>query len=93
MTQGSVIELLVQMLSITGMLVGPILGVGMAVGLVIAVFQAATQIQESSLSFVPKLAAMGGVLIAGGPWALDRLVSFFETILDGMALLGPGVGG
>jgi flagellar biosynthetic protein FliQ len=61
----------------TGFLVClPVLGVTMAVGLVVSIFQVLTQIQEASLSFVPKLLAAGAAMIAFGPWMLRTLCAF-----------------
>lgn len=61
----------------TGLLVSlPVLGLTMAVGLVISILQAVTQIQEMSLSFVPKLVVAGVALIAFGPWMLRTLCRF-----------------
>jgi flagellar biosynthesis protein FliQ len=54
----------------------PLLLVGLAVGLVISVFQAVTQIQEQTLTFIPKILATVAVLIIGGPWMLDQLLSY-----------------
>ena len=62
------------------LLVGPILGTALAVGLFIGVIQAATQIQEMTLSFIPKLAAVGFVLLLAGPWMLRILVTFSERL-------------
>lgn len=61
----------------TGLLVSlPVLGLTMMVGLVVSVFQVVTQIQEMSLSFVPKLLAAGAAVIAFGPWMLRTLCRF-----------------
>lgn len=65
----------------TGLLVClPVLAVTMAVGLVVSVFQVLTQIQEASLSFVPKLFAAGVVLVACGPWMLRTLCGFATNL-------------
>lgn len=59
----------------------PILCIGLAVGLAIALFQAVTQLQEQTLSFVPKIAAM---VVAGAifiPWIADRMVAYARTML------------
>ena len=59
----------------------PILGIGLVVGLAIAMFQAVTQLQEQTLTFVPKIAAM---VVAGAifiPWIADRMVAFARTML------------
>ena len=68
----------------------PILGAGLVVGLLIAVFQAATQIQEASLVFVPKLLAMGAAVAIIGPWALETLVGLTQNLIAQLAMLGPG---
>jgi flagellar biosynthetic protein FliQ len=54
----------------------PVLGVGLVVGLLISLFQAVTQIQEQTLAFIPKILALAGVLIVGGPWMLNQLLSY-----------------
>ena len=75
-----VMELAKDALTLTLLLSAPILLVSLVVGLVIAMFQAATQINEMTLSFVPKLLAVAVVLIWAGPWML-RLITDFTTQL------------
>ena len=67
---------------------GPILGSIMTVGVVVSILQAATQINESTLSFVPKFLGAVIMLALGGPWMLHQLEAFFVTVLGGP--LGPG---
>ncbi|MCY0896887.1 MAG: flagellar biosynthesis protein FliQ [Alicyclobacillaceae bacterium] len=62
-------------------LVGPLLGFGLAVGLLVAVFQATTQIQEQSLAYIPKIAAVMVALLIIGPWMLTTMVDFTQSIL------------
>lgn len=62
------------------LLAGPLLGAALAVGLFIGVIQAATQIQEMTLSFIPKLLALVIVLLVVGPWMLRILVTFSERL-------------
>ena len=57
------------------LLAGPLLGAALAVGLLIGIFQAATQIQEMTLSFIPKLLALVIALFVGGPWMIQVLVT------------------
>lgn len=65
----------------TGLLVaGPILAVSIVVGLLISIFQATTQIQEQTLTFVPKLIAIALVGVLTGSWMLHELVNFTERI-------------
>ena len=54
----------------------PLLLVGLVVGLAVSIFQAVTQIQEQTLAFIPKILAIAGVLIVGGPWMLNQLLSY-----------------
>jgi flagellar biosynthetic protein FliQ len=61
----------------TGLLVSlPVLGITMAVGLVLSILQVVTQIQEMSITFVPKLLAAGAAVLAFGPWMLRTLCRF-----------------
>jgi flagellar biosynthetic protein FliQ len=71
------------------LLAGPLLGAALAVGLFIGVIQAATQIQEMTLSFIPKLLALVVVLFIVGPWMLRIVVTFSERLfLDLPGLVG-----
>ena len=70
----------------TGLLVSaPILLVSLVVGLIISIFQATTQIQEQTLTFVPKLIAIAFVGLLTGSWMLKMLVGFTERILQMVA--------
>ena len=71
------------------LLAGPMLGAALAVGLFIGVIQAATQIQELTLSFIPKLLALVVVLFIVGPWMLRIVVTFSERLfMDIPGLVG-----
>jgi flagellar biosynthesis protein FliQ len=58
----------------------PILLVGLVLGLIVSVFQAVTQIQEQSLTFIPKVIGLAVVLVVGGPWMLGQLVSWTQEL-------------
>jgi flagellar biosynthetic protein FliQ len=60
----------------------PILSVGLFVGIVVSVFQAATQIQEMTLTFVPKILGVGAVIAMLGTWMLTQLVSFMHLCFE-----------
>ncbi len=60
---------------------------GLVVGLVVAMFQAATQINESSLSFIPKLFVTFLVMIFAGPWLLKTLVNYTDTLITNIPYL------
>jgi flagellar biosynthesis protein FliQ len=63
----------------------PLLGVPLLVGIVISLIQAVTQINEATVTFVPKALAMVAVLMLFGPWMLNTLVSYTALIFDGLA--------
>jgi len=70
-----------QGLTILLMVSAPVLGVVLVVGLVVSIFQAATQINEATLSFVPKVVAAVIVLAVAGPWMLTTLVEYIQRTL------------
>lgn len=63
------------------MVAAPVLGAVLVVGIVVSIFQAATQINEATLSFVPKMAAAIAVMAIFGPWMLSTLVDYLRTML------------
>jgi flagellar biosynthesis protein FliQ len=72
----TVLELCTQALELALRVGLPMLVAGLVVGLAVSVFQAVTQIQEQTLSFIPKIIALAGVLIVLGPWMLNQLLSY-----------------
>ncbi len=76
MTEDTVIQLVVGAVELALKVGLPLLLIGLAVGLVISVFQAVTQIQEQTLTFIPKILATVAVLVVGGPWMLDQLLGY-----------------
>lgn len=74
-----------QTLFLTLILTGPPVIAAMIVGLTISILQATTQIQEQTLTFVPKLFTVVAVLALGGPWMLAQLVSFTTAIYESIA--------
>ena len=89
MTPEVVMELGQQTLMMVALLAGPLLIAALAVGLLIGIFQEATQIQEMTLSFIPKLAALAIALVIGGPWMLRTIVEFTtELFMQIPALVG-----
>jgi flagellar biosynthetic protein FliQ len=76
MNQDTVINLATQAMSVALKISLPILLVGLVVGLIISIVQAVTQIQEQTLSFIPKILAMAAVLLIGGPWMLSQLLNY-----------------
>ena len=80
MTQDTVTSLVVEMMGITMKVAMPMLLAALIVGLAVSVFQAATQIQEQTLSFIPKILATVVVMVVGGPWMLDQLLSYTRDL-------------
>lgn len=76
MTENQVLYLAKEAIG-TGLLVGaPVLVVSLLVGLIISIFQAMTQIQEQTLSFIPKIIAIAVVLVLLGPWMLEIMTNY-----------------
>jgi len=71
-----------QGLTVLLMVAAPVLLVVLVVGLVVSIFQAATQINEATLSFVPKIVAAAGVLGLAGPWMVTTLVEYLQRVLQ-----------
>lgn len=72
----------------TAMLVGgPILILSLVVGLLVSIFQATTQIQEQTLTFVPKLIVIALTLVVGGSWMLNELVKFTQKIMHMISVI------
>lgn len=81
MTDSSVLELAQRSVAVALMLSAPVLGFGLVVGLIVSVFQAATQIQEMTLSFVPKILAAAAAIVLFGPWMLRSMITFTTKLL------------
>jgi flagellar biosynthetic protein FliQ len=69
-------------LEMTLMLAAPLLLTALAVGLIVGIFQAATSINEMTLSFIPKLLAMAAVLAITGPWMIRNLVEYTRGLIE-----------
>lgn len=82
MTPETVITVGQQALHVTLLLAAPLLLSALAVGLVVGMFQAATQINEMTLTFVPKLLVVGLVLLMAGPWLLQTLMGFTTRLIE-----------
>jgi flagellar biosynthetic protein FliQ len=66
------------------MIAAPLLLIALGVGLVVSIMQSVTQIQEQTLTFVPKLILVGGAFIVGMPWLLQILIKFTSSIIRGI---------
>lgn len=87
MTAESVMTMAYQAMKIALAMAGPLLMITLVVGLVISIFQAATQINEMTLSFIPKLLAMCGLLVLLGPWLIDTMVDYIRQLISGIPML------
>jgi len=82
MDASMVIDLGRESLWVAVMVAAPLLGTALAVGLLVGIIQAATSIQEMTLSFIPKLAVMVLALVLFGSWQISVMVDFFQRIFE-----------
>lgn len=82
MTQEIAVQLVGSAAIIIIMCVSMIIGPGLLVGLLVSIFQAATQINEQTLSFLPKLLVTLGMVVFAGHWMLDKILSEFQFIFE-----------
>jgi flagellar biosynthetic protein FliQ len=80
MNQDVVINLAMQAVELAMKVALPLLLAGLVVGVVVSVFQAVTQIQEMTLSFIPKIIAIAVVGVIAGPWMLGELVNYTQQL-------------
>ncbi len=89
MTDAAVVDVATQMMFITAKLCAPVLITALIVGFAISLFQSATQIQEQTLSFVPKMICVGAALVFSGNWMIHELVRFTHELFEKLpGLLG-----
>jgi flagellar biosynthetic protein FliQ len=74
-------------LEMTLMLAAPMLLVGLAIGILVGIFQAATQINEMTLSFIPKLLGIAATLVLVGPWMLKQFVGYTRMLIESIPSL------
>ena len=90
MNQDVVINVGMQAMQLAFKVAMPLLLVGLAVGLVISVFQAVTQIQEQTLTFIPKIVGMGVVLVIAGPWMLSEIITYTQELYSSIPTMIDG---
>jgi flagellar biosynthetic protein FliQ len=78
--QDTVVSLATSAMTLAIEIAGPLLLVGLVIGLVVSIFQAVTQIQEQSLSFIPKIVGLAALIVILGPWMLGQLVSYAQNL-------------
>lgn len=87
MTPETVVELGQSAMKTTLLVAGPMLAGGMLVGLVISIFQAATHINEMTMTFVPKIVAVFVVMVVTLPWIINQLTAFTTGIFERISLM------
>ena len=90
MSQDEVINLAMQAMQVAFKIAMPLLLVGLVIGLVISVFQAVTQIQEQTLTFIPKIVGMGLVLVIAGPWMLSEVITYTQELYTSIPTMVKG---
>ncbi|WP_332879147.1 flagellar biosynthesis protein FliQ [Massilia sp. S19_KUP03_FR1] len=87
MTPESVMTMGRTAMEVTLMVAAPMLLVALIIGLIVSIFQAATQINEATLSFIPKLIGIFVALIVAGPWMLSVMLDYMRNVFNGI----PGI--
>ena len=87
MNSTAVINLMSEALQLTLLVSAPLLLTALVVGLVVSVFQAATQINEMTLSFIPKLLGVFVAIVVCGPWMLQLLIDYTQRIFTNIPML------
>lgn len=90
MSDSTVVSLAAQALVLTAKIAGPVLVVSLVIGLAVSVLQSATQIQEYTLSFVPKLLGVAVVLLVSGHWMIGQMVAFTDQLMANVPRLLAG---
>jgi flagellar biosynthetic protein FliQ len=84
MTQDTVVSVAVSAMELALKVGAPIMLVGLVIGLSVSVFQAVTQIQEQTLSFIPKIVGMAVLVVIAGPWMLSQLITWTQQLYAGI---------
>ncbi|MCM1129486.1 MAG: flagellar biosynthesis protein FliQ [Oxalobacter formigenes] len=87
MTPESVMTLGRQGVEITLMLAAPLLLTALAIGLIVSIFQAATQINETTLSFIPKMVGIFVMLVIAGPWMMTVMTNFMQQVFTSIPFM------
>ncbi|MDO8586198.1 MAG: flagellar biosynthesis protein FliQ [Armatimonadota bacterium] len=87
MTDATVLDITHKALMLAVMVSAPVLCAGLLVGLIVSIFQAATQIHEISLTFIPKIIAVAVTIVIFGQWMLNQMLSFTTGLLQSIPTL------
>jgi flagellar biosynthetic protein FliQ len=86
MTVDLIIGLAAEAIKVTLLLAAPMLSVGLVIGLIVSIFQAVTQIQEMTLTFVPKIVAVMVALIVALPWMINLMVTYTQKLFSNIPM-------
>ncbi len=90
MNQDTVVNLATQGMTLALEIAGPMLLVGLVVGLAVSLFQAVTQINEQTLSYIPKIVGLAVLIVILGPWMLNQLVDYATNLYTSIPSLIGG---
>lgn len=90
MSEEMVIELIRQAVGTVLLAGAPMMAAGLAVGLIVSIFQAATQINEQTMTFAPKIVAVLVALVVAAPWILDVVLGLAYKVFEDMVIKGAG---
>lgn len=90
MDQGQIMEIGAKTMWVTLQISLPVLGVSLIVGLLVSIFQAVTQLQEPTLTFIPKILAVVVVIVVAGPWMMNTMLAFTVELWGGIPSIGKG---
>ena len=88
MDQSQIMEIGARTMWVTLQISMPVLGVSLVVGLLVSIFQAVTQLQEPTLTFIPKILAVVLVIVVAGPWMLNTMLGFTIELWGGIPSVG-----
>lgn len=88
MDQSQIMEIGARTMWLTLQISMPVLGVSLVVGLLVSIFQAVTQLQEPTLTFIPKILAVVVVIVVAGPWMLNTMLAFTIELWSGIPSIG-----
>ena len=89
MTEQTVLDIATKTIWLTIQIASPALLAALVAGLLVSIFQAATQINEQTMSFIPKIVVMLVALVICGPWILQKMVGFTTNLLKEIPTLSP----
>jgi flagellar biosynthesis protein FliQ len=88
--QAQIMEIGAKAMWVTLQISLPVLGVSLVVGLLVSIFQAVTQLQEPTLTFIPKILAVVVVIVVAGPWMMNTMLGYTIELWSGISSIGTG---